>query len=98
MTKKPLIVLGSIVLGLSLLLIHLPKEPACKKLHAKIALSDDFCTGMAKEAAEERCSQLSDSPEVLGKCKHVIIPAAHSACLDYVGKQGLIRQYQSLCE
>jgi hypothetical protein len=95
--KKLLILLSSVCLGLALLLIHKPKEPACVKLETKLALVDDFCLGMAKEMAEGRCGELADDPSVLRQCLQVVVPAAVSACERYVGKHEMAKQIDSLC-
>lgn len=91
------ILIGVLGIGVLLGVSQLVKDPGCVKFSSKLSLLEDFCGGMARQMAEDRCSQVSDDPEVIGACMRVVIPAAHSACEGYVNKKELEHQYQSLC-
>lgn len=85
-----------LMVGLLALLMQNRPEP-CMKMEAKIELAKEFCDGLAKRAAEDRCSQLSDDIETMGQCMRVIVPSAHSACMGYIDSERLEQQYRSLC-
>lgn len=98
--KRPLLVgiclLGSLlIVGLAMLLK--PKDPACVRFQAKLELAETFCNGLADRAARERCEAISDSPEIMGQCMRVIVPAAHSSCMSYLNTDGMKREYDGLC-
>jgi hypothetical protein len=100
MTERHKIVLscllGSlIVLGAAAYLK--PKDPACVKLEARLGLAEVFCQGLAEKAATDRCSSLAEDPEVMGQCLRVIVPAAHSGCMDYINIERIKRQHEELC-
>jgi hypothetical protein len=99
--KRPLIVasclLGAVLIAGLAALIK-PQDPACVRFQAKIDLAEAFCDGLSQRAAQERCSALSDSPEVMGQCMRVIVPAAFSGCMDYVNLQSLKQEHKSLCQ
>lgn len=99
--KRPLVVASCLIgaafiAGLALLIK--PKDPACIRFQAKIDLAETFCDGLSQRAAQERCSALSESPDVMGQCMRVIVPAAHAGCMDYVNLQALKQEYKSLCQ
>lgn len=99
--KRPLLVASCIVgaiaiAGLAMLLK--PKDPACVKLEARIGLATDFCGGLAERAAKEKCSVLTDNPDVMGQCMHVIVPAAYSGCMEYVNMDAKKEEFKSLCQ
>jgi hypothetical protein len=99
--KKPLVVasclLGAVLIA-GLAALVKPKDPACTRFQARIDLAEAFCDGLSQRAAQERCSALSDNPEVMGQCMRVIVPAAFSGCMDYINLPGMRQEHKSLCE
>jgi len=99
--KLALISMCTLLGGLSLVSFFMPNKEeskACYRLQAKLDLSDRFCQGLATRAAQERCNSLSDNPEVLGQCMRIIVPAAHSSCMDYLNIQGMKNEVKELCQ
>lgn len=99
--KRPLLVasclLGAaLIAGLALLLK--PSDPACIRFQARIDLAEAFCGGLSQRAAQERCSVLSENPEVMGQCMRIMVPNAFSGCMDYINLPGMKQEYQSLCK
>lgn len=78
--------------------LFLPSDRACQRIQAKLGLVEEFCQGLAERAAEERCQTLADDPQTMGQCLRVIVPAAHSGCLDYVNVQRIENQSKELCD
>jgi hypothetical protein len=99
MKKKLLGMLALLLLGgLGGSLLKGQKHPPCIRMEAKLELANEFCDGLALRAANERCSQVSEDPDVMGQCMRVIVPAAHSSCMSYLNLERLKQQYASLCE
>lgn len=99
--EKSLVIVSSIVAAILIFFgvrIILPRDGACEKMDAKLGLAEDFCQGLAERASEERCSSLADDPETMGQCLRVIVPAAHSSCMDYLNVQRLKNQKEALCD
>lgn len=101
--KNPVLVGSCIVSGLGVCLVALvaglmlPRDPACIKLEAKIEVAKGFCDGLAARTATERCGGLSDDPDILGQCMRIVIPGAHSACMDYLEIKRLKEEVGTLC-
>jgi hypothetical protein len=95
--KKPIVLVVAAGIAIAAGALLKPKDPACVKIEAQVALADRFCHGMSERLAEGRCASLSDDPEVMGQCLRVIVPAAHSACMDYIEIEPLKRQAADLC-
>lgn len=96
--KKPIVLIVSLSTLILLGVYLVPKDPACVRLNAKLLLMDDFCNGMSKQLAEDRCGQLTDDEAVFSQCLRVVIPAAHSGCMNYINKHKLESEYKSLCQ
>lgn len=96
--KRSLLVLLSVGVALALFFFFKSnRSEPCLRLQAKLDLAEEFCSGLAERAAEERCSVLSDNPEVLGQCMRVIVPAAHSSCMSYLNLGRLEKEIHSVC-
>lgn len=98
--RRPLIVASCLILAVliaALAALIAPKDPACVKLEARLGLAEVFCQGLAEKAATDRCSSLAEDPQVMGQCLRVIVPAAHSGCMDYLNIERMKRQHEELC-
>jgi hypothetical protein len=101
MLKQPLVVafclLGAALIALGVKLTETDSR-VCDKMEAKLELAKEFCDGLALRAANERCAQVAEDQEVMGQCMRVIVPAAHSSCMNYLNLERLKQQHASLCE
>ena len=98
--KQAFVVTGCLILAAliaALAFVIKPKDPACVRLEAKVALARDFCDGLAAKAADERCSALAEDPEVKGQCMRVVIPAATVNCMAYLNIEHIKEDVRSAC-
>ena len=99
--KRPFLVglcfLGSLLI-LCVAYLFKPKDPFCYKLNAKADLADDFCKGLAIRSATEKCQSITEDGESANQCVRVMLPSAHSVCMNYIGYDELKRNADSACE
>ena len=84
-------------LGLAVIIFAARKvDPVCDKLIAKVQVAKDFCMGLSKQTAMNRCESIDDDTQKQD-CVRVFLPYAMSACLSYVNLDTLESETKDLC-
>lgn len=104
MSRSLILIACAVGIILAVLAVQSKPDTACVRLQAKLDLSDQFCKTLSLKMAEDRCSGLLSQyeddgqyQEVLGQCLRAIVPAAHSACENYIQKEAMKKDLDSLC-
>lgn len=86
------------VIILTVTILLKPSSAPCQRLQARLDLADRFCAGLSERAAQEKCAEYSSNPEVMGQCMRVVLPAAHSSCMDYLSVQNMRIEFKNICD